>query len=347
MPERRDSRGRQVAGEITTSPIRWDRVDSMARRKRVLIVLALALASVGLTVVVVVVAFAGKTAIDPSFSSPILSGTSASLDIEEPARGRALVEGGGDAGARGYLIKAELEVAGLRGDALIPIWSIRALGDTARAAAGGSVSTGEPVIPDSNADDLALRQWVPMPASMGRYVAEVRLTTVDGRTVAEDRSAPFFVIGRDCCRRYETDLYIAPLPTGWPLGEDFEPQAEERYVTLAVGPFDNSLAIDTSVIDPENIGKSALPFQEEQEQGFVESGQGYSRIGKRTFRAADGEWVVEWSYELGGGVLTNIIFFRGPSAFAVLGRSGNRHFRETRDLTRLVARSLRAKAVTD
>lgn len=347
MPERRDSKGRRVADEISTSPIRWDRVDSMARRKRLLIVAALALASVGLTVAVVVVAFAGKTAIDPSFSPPILSGTSASIDVEEPRMGWALVARG-ENWARGYVVKAGLDVEGLRGDVLVPHWSIRAIDAPRLAARGGdALVTADPITPDSDDDQFALRRWVLMPEQMGRYVSEVWLTTLDGRTVAEDRSAPFFVIGKDCCRRYETDLYVAPLPRRWSLREDFEPYPDDRHVTLAIGPFDNSLVIDTSVIDPENIGKTALPFQEKEERRLAKSELGYSPIGKRVFRAPDGEPVVEWSYRLEGNVLTDILFFRGPSGFAVLGRSGNSHFRETRDLTRLVARSLQAKKVPD
>jgi hypothetical protein len=299
---------------------------------------------VALTVVAVLIAFAGKSAIDPSFTPPILSNTSASLDIQEPKMGWELVGGPGD--GRGYLTEAVLDVEGLKDDVLVPHWSIRAVGASVVDSPGTmSAVDSAPITPSSNSDHLALRQWVPSPTRVGRYVSELRLTTLDGRVLATGKSEPFFVIGTNCCRRYETSAYAAPLPNGWNLAEDFEPNPGDRHVTLALGPYDNSLVIDTSVTDPENVGKTALPFQEELEQGLEESEKGYDRISKRLSRAPDGELVVEWSYRLEGDVFTDILFFRGPSGFAILGRSGAPHFHETRDLTRYVARALEAKSV--
>lgn len=343
MSERRGDRRRRSEAEVETSPIRWDRVDSIVRRKRLLILIGVVLAAAALTLAAVLVAFAGKSAIDPSFTPPILSNTSASLDIQEPRMGWELVRGG-STGGRGYVARAVLDVEGLKGDALVPQWSIRPAGRPI-VESSGTISAAEsaPVTPDSNSDHLTLRQWVPTPPRAGRYVSELRLTTFDGRVLVASRSEPFFVVGTNCCRRYETPAYVAPIPRGWDLAENFELNPGDRHVTLAIGPYDNSLVIDTSVIDPENVGKTAVPFQEELERGLEESEQGYSRISKRVFRAPDGEPVVEWSYRLEGDVLTDILFFRGPSGFAILGRSGESHFHETRDLTRFVAHSLEAK----
>jgi hypothetical protein len=190
-----------------------------------------------------------------------------------------------------------------------------------------------------------LEEWISAPKHSGRYVFRLKLTTPDGRVIAEDSSCPFFALGEDCCGRYETPTYVAQLPRGWHLRENYKRNPGDRHVTLGIGPYSNSIDIDTSVIDPENIGKSALPFQTKLEQLLATNGTGYHRIRRHIFRAADGELVVEWSYKLEGDVLTDTLFFRGPSGFAVLGCSDETHFRETRDLTRLIARSVKAKPI--
>ncbi|HSS32572.1 MAG TPA: hypothetical protein VLL27_04760 [Solirubrobacterales bacterium] len=304
----------------------------------------LALAGLAAVIAAIGIAFAGKAAIDPSFSPPILANTSAAVEVETPGMGWALVPDN-RSGARGYLERASVQLEGLKGDQLVPRWSIRAAGRASRAGEPVPEIASEPVTPDSNADHLTLRQWVPSPVHVGRYVSRLRLTTLDGRTVAADIGSPFFVLGRDCCRRYETPTFISRLPRGWHLREDFTPNDDDRHVTLAIGPFNNSIDIDTSVIDAENLNKSGLFFQHVQERGLAEGYADYSRIDKRVWQGPDGEPIVEWSYRVEGDAFTNILFYRGPSGFAVLGRSGPSHFRETRDLTRLIARSLVAKPV--
>lgn len=343
MAEQRDDRNRRAAPEVSTAPIRWDRVGSIARRKRRLILAAAVVTGVAVTAAAIVIAFAGKSAIDPSFSPPILSHPSATLDVKDPRMGWTLVAKEGDPG---YVAKAALDAAGVKGDVLIPHWSIRAVGAGKRATPETKSAIDASSIPlNARVQHFALRQWIPTPIQMGRYVSELRLTTSDGRVVVDSRSEPFFVIGRDCCRRYETPAYVAKLPRAWSLEEDYEPNPVGRHVTLANGPYGNSVLIDTSVKDPEKVGKTALSSQVELERGLADSYPGYSRLALRVFRADDGEPVVEWSYRVEGDVFTNILFFRGPSGFAVRGRSGDSHFRETRDLTRYIARSLEAKAL--
>jgi hypothetical protein len=120
------------------------------------------------------------------------------------------------------------------------------------------------------------------------------------------------------------------------LEENYEPNPGSRYVTLAKGPYENDLVIDTS---PHQRG-SALDKANELEGLLANSDEGYKRL-DRNLHHFDHRLVVEWSYEVEGDAFTDIIFYRGPNGYAVLGRSDRAHFRETRDLTRAVARSVR------
>lgn len=341
MAERRGGKPADKGAHVETAPIRWDRVDSIARRKRRWV-----LAGVGLVLLLVIAfgvlfAFAGKSAIDPSFRPPILSNASADLDLTRPTMEWASADA---AGVEGYFVSADLDAEGLKGNDLLPVWTVRPLEHAGGGLRDGyRLSRGRVVVPDSNVDHEVIREWIPLPAETGRYVFEVRLRTVGGRVMASDREV-FSVVGSNCCRRYETPTYVAPLPKGWYLEENYEANPVDRYVTVAIGPHENSIVIDTSTIDPENAGKTAIPFQEKQEQGFSERDD-YRRLAKRVYRAPDGEPIVEWSYELEGDVFTNTLFFRGPSGFAVMGRSDRDRFGEMRELSRLVAHSLVAKSV--
>jgi len=342
MSDSHGKRRERPIADISTAPIRWERVGLIARRKRLLVMVAIGLAGIALTVFTIAVAFVSKSAIDPSFSPPILSRTSASIQVKDPRMGRAMV--GGPGTSHGYRVGASVDLDGLKNDALLPHWSLKAADAPALDVGKKTVVIdGAEVSPDHESEHTALRQWIPVPVQSGRYLLHLKLTTVDGRVVAEDTGTPFFVLGQNCCKRYETPTYVARLPRGWHLRENYDLNRGDRHVTLAIGPYNNSIDIDTSVIDPENVGKTALPFQAKLEKSLVENGVGYRRISKHVFHASDGEPIVEWSYRLEGDVFTDILFFRGPSGFAVLGRSGESHFRETRDLARLIARSVEAK----
>ncbi len=344
MSNRFNKRRERIFAEVSTSPIRWERVGLIARRKRLLIWMVIVLASFALTIFTTAVAFVWKSALDPSFSPPILSGASASVQVKEPKMGHAIISG--PSGALGYRTRASVDLSGFKDDALLPHWSLIAMDAVGSNINRKVVATyGVEVSTDRESDHFALRQWMPMPVHSGRYLFRLKLMTIDGRVVAEDSSRPFFVLGKDCCMSYSTPAYIARLPRGWHLRENYKPNPGDRHVTLAIGPYGNSIDIDTSVIDPANVGKTALPFQAELERLLAANGVAYKRISRNVSRASDGEPVVEWSYELEGDVFTDILFFRGPSGFAVLGRSSESHFRETRDLARLVARSISAKSL--
>jgi hypothetical protein len=337
--DRFDEKFKEMAEDNSAAPIRWDRVAAATRRRAIGTLLGLVLLGVLLTAILATVILAGKTALDPSFSPPILSNTSASLDVKDPRLGRELVLSDGTR-ARGYVIEASLEMEGLRGDVLFPRWQFRKVGEVRDEVLRSSTSREglDRIVPRSNDEVLRLRQWLQMPPDNGEYVVEVDLKPIGREVVASAKSAPFLAIGRDCCRKYETPSYKSVLPSGWSLEEDFEPQPEERFVTLAMGPYENSVLIDTSEVD-EYKHRDALDNAHELEDLLSSNGADYRRMAWRV-RHREGGPIVEWSYEIEGDVFTNILFYRDGWGFAVRGRGGQKYFRETRDLTRMVARSV-------
>lgn len=333
--DRFDEKFKQAAESSPAAPIRWDRVASKARRRGVLTLLGLLLFGLALTVVLAIGLIAGKTALDPSFSPPIISDASASLEARHPTLGRGLVPRGEDQ-ARGYVVQANLEVDESKGSVLFIEWKLREV-DGSKDRVSSSVHL-ERYVPHSDNETRMIRDWLPMPRRSGEYVVEINLESFGGGTLASSRSAPFFVVGSDCCRAYRTPSYVASLPSGWQLEEDYEPNPEERFVTLARGPRDSALVIDTSAVD-EYKHRNALDNANELEDLLSRNAPGYRRIGWRV-SDGDGGPIVEWSYEVEGAVSTDILFYRGDWGFAVLGRSEQPHFRETRDLARAVVRSI-------
>jgi hypothetical protein len=328
-----DERFKEIAIESPPAPIRWDRVASRARRRRRRAVVALVLLGLALTVVIAVGALAGKVALDPSFSPPILGSGSAPLEVSGPRLGQALVT---SHGAPGYVVRASLEAEDLQGKTVFERWQLRPVGGSGRAlndADGGG--SGRIIRISNQAEVVPLRDWLPRPRHTGGYVAEVHLESLGGEELERSHGPPLFVIGGDCCRRYVTPTYRAVLPKGWSLEEDFTPNPGDRFVTLARGPYDNSVDIDSSTID----GETVLEHVRILEGQLSNSDEGYRRLDWQV-RHSDGQVLVEWSYELEGDAFANIQFHRGSSTFAVLGRSNQNHFRETRDLTRLIARSV-------
>lgn len=331
-PDGVDERVREMAIENPPAPIRWDRVASKARRRRRRAVVVLVLLGLALTVVVAVGALAGKVALDPSFSPPILGSGSAPLEVSSPRLGEALVT---SHGAPGYVVRASLEAEDLQGKTVFERWQLRPVGRSGRAlndAGGGSARI---VHISKHAEVVPLRDWLPRPRHTGGYVAEVHLESLGGEALERGHGAPLFVVGGDCCRHYVTPTYAALLPKGWSLEEDFTPNPGGRYVTLARGPYDNAVDIDTSTVD----GETALEHVRNLEDQLSNTDEGYRRLDLQVRHPA-GQVLVEWSYELEGDAFMNIQFHRGGSTFAVLGRSNQNHFRETSDLTRLIAGSV-------
>jgi hypothetical protein len=309
------------------------------RRRRAWIGFAsLILVGIGMTLVTSFGAFAGKKAIDPSYRAPLLSDASVTTHLHEPKLGWALFEGS-SAGSSGYLIRADLTLQGLKGTNLVVDWDLQRVGRS--GPRGQLIVRGRTRLAAPRSDDESreLQQWIPRPRHTGLYQVRLAVKSMNGEVGDGDRVGPIYVIGEDCCNHYRTPMYTSLLPRGWHLDENFAPNAEERFVTLAIGPAENSVDIDTSTIDPENIGGNPLEKARELEHIVAQNGIGYRRLAWRRYQQ-QGSLTIEWSYRLEGDAFTDIFFYRGPNGFAVLGRSSPRHFRETRDLTQMVAKSV-------
>lgn len=342
MPDRRefDEQFRRVMQEAPTSPVRWERVASRMRRRDIAAAIGLALVGLMLTLVLSLGVLAGKSAIDPTFRPPLLSNASGKVEFANPRLGWGLFDND-LSGASGYLMRANLELNGMKGRHLVTAWRIKEVDEAGSPEASRSpvLSRIRKVTPSSNAERLAVEQLIPRPLHTGLYRIQVALKSPDGKVLDEDRSNPVYVVGKDCCERYKTPMYASLLPRGWHLDEDFAPNPGERFVTLARGPAENSLDIDTSLIDPKNKGGNPLEKARELRELLAQNGTGYRLLSWRRDQVR-GSLTVEWSYRLEGDAFTDIFFYRGPSGFAVLGRSAPPHFRETRDLTRVIARSV-------
>jgi hypothetical protein len=339
MTDRRefDAEFRRVIQETPTSPVRWERVASRMRRRAIAAAIGLALIGLVLTLLLSLGILAGKSAIDPTFRPPLLSQASGSVEIAKRRLGWGLLES-----APGYLMQANLELDGMKGQHLITVWKIReidkrGLDDTRRSVA---VSRIRRVTPRSNAERLAIEQLVPRPQRTGVYRVQILLRSAGSDVLDQDRTPPIYVMGSDCCHLYRTPMYTALLPKGWNFEEDFHPEPEDRFVTLLRGDHKNALVIDTSPLDPENIGGNPLKKARELRMLLAKNGLGYKFLDWRRYKDG-GSLGVEWSYMIEGDAATDTFFYRGDNGFAVLGRGDPSHFREMRDLTRLVAGSIR------
>lgn len=320
----------------TKPAVRWDRVAVLRRRRTFLALAGLILTGLALTIVLSLGLLAGKSALDPSFQPPLLSNVSGDVEMADPKLGWGLLESG-PTSSKGYLMRVDLDVSGLKNSDLVAKWAVFSLGKA--HGVESPLRQIERIPIHSKSDHQSLEKWIPRPRHSGIYRVHVAVWSEGGKLVDQDKSAPIYVFASDCCRTYETPMYAAPLPKGWALREDFAPNPEERFVTLAMGPGGSSLDIDTSLIDPENQGSDPLESAHELEGLLAKNAPGYKRLSWRVYRM-DGNLTVEWSYMTEGDAFTDIFFYRGPSSFAVRGRGNPRHFRELRDLTRFVAQSI-------
>ena len=243
---------RRAVHDAQASPVRWERVAVLRRRRALWGLTTLILMGIALTLLVSLGAFAGKSALDPSYRPPLLSNASGNVDLHEPELGWALFEGSA-AGVSGYLMTADFDLHGLKNTKLVAKWIVR---DTAGRKTEDSFR--RLIVPRANSESRSIEQLVSRPEHTGLYRVRMILKPVGGKILDEDQTDAIYVIGTDCCRRYEMRIYTSLLPRGWRLDEDFAPNPGERFVTLARGPAENSLDIDTSLIDPENKGGNPL-----------------------------------------------------------------------------------------
>jgi hypothetical protein len=356
-----DKRFRAEANRLAPIVVSWSEVDAQSRRQRRFHLLSLILATVGLALALTVAFLAVKTLFDPTYEPPLISSASASGRVAQPAMGRGIVSrgeflsrSGGTAVAssaaeeEGYSLAATVRLNDLQEDTLVAEWRLREVGKSARpgtvaAAIGRAAIEAETIgditlIPDSRSETRRLRGWVPAPTHSGLYVAEMVLVAKGHELVGNFKSEPFEVVGRDCCSRYETPSYKAALPRRWRIAADYKPAPGGRFVSEAVGPRGAVLIIDTT---PHASG-AAIASERYLEGLFRANTKDYRRIALR--RGTDrGREVVEWSYQVEGKADTEELFYRKGGGFAIRGVSQQAHFRETRELCRMIERTLRSR----
>lgn len=193
----------------------------------------------------------------------------------------------------------------------------------------------------TDSETHTLRSWVPLPSQSGRYLVELKLEKTPFEVIGSVQSNSFHVIGKRCCRTYETPSYIARIPRGWHLREDYAPASAHRYVSRAMGPGNMELLIDTTLNDHGN----PIDDQRELESLLAQGTERYRRLDIRQLEV-DGRSLVEWSYQSGRDLYANELFYRGENGYAILGTSSSDHFREIRDVCRRVARLLQDRPPT-
>jgi hypothetical protein len=345
--DRVDEQVRLAVEALPHAPVRWDRVTRRARRRRRVALIVLVLAGLLLTVVVATSLLAGKTAIDPSYSPPLLSRGDSSVDFDEPAFGHGLTplskfqpgsrlfERSGDragSGALGYVFKVSLSGDVDEGDVLSTRWRIRHRDDP-EALPLAMVPRTEPLTEGEGGDEV-FKVWIEEPPRSGQFVVDFSLMSPDG-VVASDTSSPLHVVTRGLLHRYTTPTYAAGVPRGWHVDSDYDPEPGHRFVTRLEGPHGMSVLVDTT---PEVNGDPADSAA--NLEALLEDGEEpYRRL---SFARRDfGGPAFEWSFELGDHLSTDIFFYRGGDGYAVLAESPESRFREARLVARAVVRSLR------
>ena len=328
--------------------MRWERIEQRARwRRRLRLILLLALTLV-LTTLLAAVLLAGKTAIDPTYSPPLFSRSTVTGGIVSPAQGHELVSSSGHQPKNpavfvklltgrelDYPAEANLDVHDLAQQRLLPTWILRRVGGHSPHKGLATVATPVPI--RSNNESLTLSAVLRDPLASGTYLVELTLTA-EGSVVGRLKSKAFYAIGSSCCRLYATPSYSASLPTGWKLKDDFIKAPGHRHVTELVSTSRMTILIDTTSHEHGDPRKDQRVLENLLEQGT----ERYARVALRRF-SADNAPVEEWSYWSGHDIYTNELFYRGHNGFAILGRSSLGHFREVRDICRIVMASLRSK----
>lgn len=342
--DRIDQQVRHAVESLPDAPVRWERVARRARRRTRLAFAALLLVGLVFTLALALSLLAGKSAIDPSFSPPLISGEDLSIDFSEPGFGHGLTplskfrlgarrdeleEFGPD--ALGYVFRVLLTGNTNKARFLSPRWRIRHRGNS--QALRLRAVAGVPVVPVEGSADKVFEVWIERPPRSGQFVVDFSLIS-SGGVVANATSSPLHVVTKGLLRRYASPTYTAGVPDGWHVASDYESKPGHRFVTRLEGPHEMSVLIDTTLDENGDPADSAIGLE-----GFLEDGEEpYKRL---NFARRDlGGPALEWSYELGDHVSTDIFFYRGKDGYAVLAESPESRLREARLVARAVARSL-------
>jgi hypothetical protein len=344
-----DEQVRLAVEALPHAPVRWDRIARKARRRKLIIVAALVLASVGLSLVVATGFIAGKSALDPSYTPPLVSKSGLSADFDEPAFGHGLtrlskyraafpsVEGRAREIARnlGYVFAVSLQGNVSEDARLIPRWRIRRRGTPdalplmTLPSPGGTDGRGK------NAKET-YTTWIEEPARSGQFVVDFSLMSPTGAVVS-NTSSPFHVVTKGLLIPYRAPTYSAGVPRGWRPISSYAHESSHRFVTRLEGPNGMSIVIDTT------LGESGGPAASARylDKRFQAVEEGYRRLSfaRRTL----GGPAFEWSFEVPDHVSTDIFFNRGRDGYAVLAESPTDRFREARLVARTIVRSLEDK----
>ena len=333
---------------LPDEPIRWDRVSRRVRRRRLLTLVALLFAGVAITLVVATGFLAGKSAIDPSFSPPLVSRNDLSIDFDEPALGHGLTplssfgsalaargkREGDDLEALGYVFHVSLSgsVDKLRG---LPVhWDIRHRGDPEALPLKIIPDVKHVSAGDKSSTDFGV--WIERPSRAGQYVVDFSLMATAG-VVAHETSVPLHVVTRGLLRHYMAPTYVAGVPRGWRIESDYKPEPGHRFVTRLKGSDGMSVLIDTTLETSGDPADSAGNLE-----GFIEGGSEPYRRLSFARRNLSGP-AFEWCFELGEHFSTDIFFYRAGNGYAVLAEGPQSRFREARSVARAVVRSLRGR----
>lgn len=309
---------------------------------------ALALIGASLSLLVATGFIAGKSALDPSYTPPLVSKGHISANFDEPAFGHGLTRlsryriasAPGQATAQslvrdlGYVFTVSLHGGELgQGSRLIPRWRIR--------RRGTSTTLPLAVIPSrvglrgrEAGDEDAYVAWIEEPARAGQFVVDFSLMS-QGEVVVKQTSAPFHVVTHGLLVPYRTPTYATGVPRGWRPTSDYVRASPHRFVTKLQGPHGMSILIDTTLHETGDPAESARYMA----QQFEDVEENYKRLsfGRRGL----GGSAFEWSFELGDHASTDIFFYRGKDGYAVLAESPADHFREARLVARDIVRSLK------
>jgi hypothetical protein len=333
---------------LPDAPIRWERVARKARRRRWIVLAALVSISASLSLLVATGFIAGKSALDPSYTPPLVSKGHISATFDEPAFGHGLTRlshyraasAPGQATTQslvrdlGYVFTVSLGGGDLdHGHRLIPRWRIRRRGTStvlplaAIPSRAGSHGRGA-------GDEDSYVAWIEEPAHAGQFVVDFSLMS-QGEAVVSQTSAPFHVVTRDLLIPYRAPTYKAGVPRGWRSTSDYAHASPHRFVTKLQGPHGMSILIDTTLDqsgDPAESARYMAQRFEDVEEDYKPLSLGRRSLGGPAF---------EWSFELGSQVSTDIFFYRGKDGYAVLAEGPATHFREARLVARDIVRSLK------
>lgn len=343
----------RTAADPQMPPIRWERVASRTRRRNLLGLIGLLIITAVFTGLIAAGVMAGRNALDPTFTSPIFPRSTSSAVVDRSMLGRRLVslesyEGYSGVAStsrvqpqlthRGYALNADLHVSGLRGDTLVSHWCLRRVGSPKGAISTRTFPRRETFVPRSDDETRHVGAWIEAPRHSGLYVTEVELVSLGGERVSHSKSKPFTVVAGDYFAPYKAASYTALLPKDWQLESSYELASRERYVTLALGPGNATVTIDTTLNSKGDPAEDAKFL----EGPYADGAEPYRRLIYR-WEELGGRRSFDWSFRLGKTFYTDTFFYLGGNGYAVLGTSPASNFRETHDITRDVARSVASR----